>query len=326
MKIVKALLILFVLSAARAFAAEDTQAAVTAPAKATDLEVDTLIDEADFRSDTRGIFLHGTYVLDTFGKAIPVQIDFQWAGIRSFQQRKYHLTFDTAAGLTAGYGGNSYPTFYFFGGNLRGIGEIGLRLNPSSDFSLYAGATAWLNGFAVGVTNAPLNGYNMINRVDGLAGLNGIAALRLNFGLSGLAFSTDTKERINANKQSGHALLITAFVEESAHRPGSDVGGTLYTSVGLRGQFDIVKNLNASVEGYWGTAFPNYDPVFQVTNTVNIYSISFSVRKMLGPVWVSIDGQLHGFSNTANSKLFPTVYVTSTPTFVSAGVSFGVSL
>ena len=58
--------------------------------------------------ETRGVVLHGTYVVDTFGKAIPALIDFQWAGIRTFSDDKYLVVFDAAAGATAGYGGNSY--------------------------------------------------------------------------------------------------------------------------------------------------------------------------------------------------------------------------
>ena len=264
----------------------------------------------EFTQDTRGAFLHGSYVLDTFGKAIPLQLDGQWAGIRSFSERKYLFTFDAAAGFSGAFGGNSSERFFLVGGNLRGLGELGMRLMPQSANSLYAGATALFNGSAVSVLGLPPDQYNQKNSLDGIGGLNGVAALRLNAGLSGLG---ETR-----------ALLVTAFVGGSARKPGSPASGPLYLDVGLRGQFDIIKSFTATLEASWGTTFGTVDPTFGVTNSGTRYEMLVSVRKMLGPIWLALDGQLHGTANTAT--LTSNVYVTATPTFISAGLALGVSL
>ena len=264
----------------------------------------------EFAQDTRGIFLHGSYVLDTFGKAIPIQLGVQWAGIRSFSERRYLFTFDAAAGFSGAFGGNSSERFFLVGGTLRGLGELGMRLMPQSDHSLYVGATALFNGSALSVLGLPPDQYNQKNSLDGIGGLNGVAAVRLNAGLSGL--------------REHHAFLGTVFVGGSLRKPGSAVAGPLYFDVGARAQFDIVKSFTATLEGSWGTTFGHPDPVFGATNTGTRYELVVTVRKMLGPIWVALDGQLHGTSNTATSA--PNVYVTATPTFVSAGLALGVSL
>lgn len=262
---------------------------------------------AEFAQDTRGAFLHGTYVLERWGKGIPLQLGAQWAGIRSFDGRKHLFTFDAAAALVAVYGGNSAERFYLLGGNVRGLGEFGLRLSPAQDFSFYVGGTLLLNGSAVASLTKPLDQFNPL---DGIAGLYGVGALRVNGGLSLL--------------QGDQALLVTVFIGESLRHPGSALTGPLYTDFGLRAQFDVVKSFTASVEGSWGTTFGRADAVTGFTNSGTRYELTLQVRKTFGPVWAAIDGQLHG---TANSSTSSTVnYLTSTPTFVSAGATFGVSL
>ncbi len=265
------------------------------------------VTAAEFKQDTRGVFLHGSYVLETWGKGIPLQLGVQWAGIRSFDGRKHLFTFDAAAALTAVYGGNSSERFYLLGGNLRGLGEFGLRLSPSQDFSFYVGGTLLVNGSAAGSLTKPLT---QLNPLDGIAGVFGVGALRANGGISLL--------------QGEHALLVTAFIGESLRHPGSALTGPLYTDLGLRAQFDIVKSFTAALEGSWGTTFGRADAVTGFTNNGTRYEVTASVRKLLGRVWIGIDAQLHGTANSSTSSTAN--YVTATPTFVSAGATFGVSL
>jgi hypothetical protein len=274
------------------------------------LAAPALADE--FTQDTRGAFLHGTYVLDTFGKALPLQLDGQWAGIRSFSERKYLFTFDAAAGFSGAFLGNSSERFWLVGGNARALGELGLRLTPQNGHSLYVGASALLNGSAISVLGLPPDQYNQKNSLDGIGGLNGIGALRLNAGLSGL------EER--------HALLVTAFVGGSLRKPGSPASGPLYLDVGLRAQFDVVKSFTATLEGSWGTTFGHPDSLLGITNTGTRYEVVVMVRKMIGPIWLALDAQLHGTANSTTSTSVSNVYLTATPTFVSAGLALGVSL
>ncbi len=266
----------------------------------------------EFVQDTRGAFLHGTYQLDTWGKGIPLQLGVQWAGIRTYADRKHLFTFDAAGNLFAAYGGNSNERFYLLGGQLRGLGEFGLRLMSERNLSFYLGATGLFSGSAVSSLGTPLDQYNRMSSLDGIAGLYGVAALRLNAGVSVL--------------HENHALLVTVFAGESARRPGSPASGALYTDFGIRAQFDIVRSFTATLEGSWGTTFGRLEPVFGVTNSATRYELTASVRKMIGPIWLALDGQLHGAGNTATYTAGSNVYVTATPTFASVGLTFGVSL
>jgi hypothetical protein len=265
---------------------------------------------AEYAQQTRGLALFFSYVTDTFGKAIPLLVDFQWAGVRSYQGRKLLFTFDAAGGFTTGYGGNSNPKFWLLGANLGGRGELGRRFSPERDASFYLGGTLVLRGSAVAVTTAAPGHYDAINSVDGLAGFNGIGALRVNPGLSLLHGST--------------SLLVTAFVEESLRDPGSSASGPLYTSFGGRAQLDVERRWTATLEGAWGTAFGRVDAL-GTTNSGTRFEVTASVRKVLGPVWLALEGQIHGTSNTATATGQPT-WVTATPAFLSAGLTFGVSL
>ncbi len=190
-----------------AFAAatpSDVEPSVTAAAAADAPPVATV----EYRQDFRGVFLHGTYVLDTWGKGIPLQLGAQWAGIRTFGERSWLLTFDGAANLFAAYGGNSSGRFYLLGGQARVLGEWGRRFSSASDTSLYAGGTVALDGNAVPVLGVSPDQYNLKNDLSGIAGLYGSAGLRLNAGLSHL--------------RGDRALLVTAFVAElvRAGQPG----------------------------------------------------------------------------------------------------------
>lgn len=279
-------------------------ALVAAPALADEPASPEVIE---FAQNTRGAFLHGTYVVETWGKGIPLQLGVQWAGIRTFNARKHLFTFDAAGAITAVYGGNSSERFYLLGGNLRGLGEFGVRLLPVKDLSFYLGGTLSLNGSAAAsLTKA----VDQLNPLDGIAGVFGVGALRGNAGISLLH---DDK-----------ALLLTVFVGESLRRPGSALTGPLYTDLGLRAQFDIVKSFTAALEGSWGTTFGRVDPVTGFTNNGTRYELTAYIRKLFGPIWIGIDGQLHGTANSAMSKAAN--YVTATPTFVSVGATFGVSL
>jgi hypothetical protein len=278
-------------------------AAVVAPAPAP-------IAVAEYAQQTRGLALFASYVLDTFGKAIPLLIDFQWAGVRSYQGREVLFTFDAAGGFTTGYGGNSNPKFFLVGANLGGRGELGRRFAPERDASFYLGGTLVLRGSLVAVTTAAPGHYDEINSVDGLAGFNGTAALRVNPGVSLL--------------HGPLGLLVTAFAEESLRDPGSSASGPLYTSFGGRAQLDVERRWTATLEGAWGTAFGRVDDL-GTTNSGTRFEVTASVRKMLGPVWLALEGQLHGTTNTA-SAAGQNTYVTATPTFASVGLTFGVSL
>ncbi len=275
--------------------------------------------------ETRGVVLHGTYVVDTFGKAIPVLIDFQWAGIRTFSDDKYLVVFDAAAGATAGYGGNSYPTFLFFGGHLRGQVDGGLRLKPSNAVSPYVGLSALLDASAVAITTAPINQYDRVNPVDGLAGLNQASALRANVGLSNLW-------RSELNGTPKQALLVTLFAEEALRRPGRAPSAMFFTDVGVHAQLDLLSGpfegapLTASLDALWGTAFTRTDTTFQETHLPTHFKVTASVRKHFGRVWLAIDGLIHADGDTVTSLTTKNTYVTSTPVWASAGLSFGVSL
>jgi hypothetical protein len=266
----------------------------------------TALSPAEFKQDTRGVFLHGTYVLELWGKGLPVHVGVQWAGVRTFDGRRHLFTFDAAAALTAVYGGNSSERFYLLGGNLRGLGEFGLR-TTADDLAFYVGGTLLLNGTAAASLTKPLD---QLNPLEGIAGVYGVGALRVNGGLSWL--------------QGDKALLVTVFIGESLRHPGSAVNGPLYTDLGARAQFDVARSFTAALEGSWGTTFGRADAATGFTNAGSRYEVTLQLRKHLGPVWVGIDGQLHGTANTATSTA--ATYVTATPTFVSAGATFGVSL
>jgi hypothetical protein len=293
-------------------AAEPTTATAPAsePVAVTAVAPSEPAASTEYVQDTRGVALWLSYVVDTWGKAIPALIDFQWAGVRSYQARRLLFTFDAAGGFSTGYGGNSNPKFFLYGANLGGRGELGWRMAPERDTSFYLGGTAVLRGSAVGVTTASPSQYDQINSVDGIAGLNGVAALRVNPGVSLLHGSM--------------SLLVTAFAEESLRDPGSSASGPLFTSFGARAQFDVVRSWTATLEGAWGTTFGRTDAL-GTTNSGSRFEVTASVRKILGPVWLALDGQIHGTSNSATTSA-KTTYVTSTPTYASVGLTFGVSL
>lgn len=264
---------------------------------------------AEFRQDFRGAFLHGTYVVDIWGKAIPIQLGFEWAGIRSFRNRSLLFTFDGAANVFAAYGGNSDDRFILLGGQARLVGELGARLTPTQDNSFYLGGTVALDGNAVSILGVPVDQYNLKNSLSGIAGLYGSAGLRVNAGLSHL--------------HSNHALLVEAFVAEVLVAPGSSASGPLFTDFGARGQLDLVKNLTAVLEVSWGTTFARVDQA-GVRNTGTHWLVTAMVKKQLGPVWLALDGQVRGTTNTAVVK--PLTFVTSTPTVASLGLQLGVNL
>lgn len=266
---------------------------------------------AEYVQQWRGVTLFATYVEDDFGRAIPVQVDFQWAGVRSYRDRKVLVTFDGSGGLTTGYGGNSNPKFFLVGGNAGARVELGQRFSPADDTSFYLGGTAVLKGSAVAVTTAPIGQYDSINSVDGLAGLNGVAALRVNPGFSLLRGDV--------------SLLVTAFLEESLRDPGAARTGALFTSFGARAQLDVVRTWTATLEGLWGTTWGRTDAYTGTVDVGSRFEVSAMLRRRLGPVWLALDANLHGTQNVATTAA-KNVYVTSTPTWVSAGLTFGVSL
>lgn len=266
---------------------------------------------AEYAQQWRGVTLYGTYVEDTFGKAIPIHLDFQWAGVRSFSERKWLFTFDGSGGFVTGYGGNANPKFFLLGGHAGGRAELGRRFSPANDASFYLGGTAVLEGSAVAVTTAPIGAYDRINSVDGLGGLNGVAALRVNPGVSLLHGDV--------------SLLLTAFLEESLRDPGAARTGPLFTSFGARAQLDVVRTWTATLEGAWGTTFGRTDSYTGTVDSGVRFEVTASLRRRFGPVWLALDANLHGTQNTATTTT-KNVYVTSTPTYASAGLTFGVSL
>ncbi|MFO0600923.1 MAG: hypothetical protein U0228_36775 [Myxococcaceae bacterium] len=262
---------------------------------------------AEYAQDFRGIFLHGTYVSDDWGRAIPLQLGVQWQGVRSFSDRAYLFTFDGAANFFAAYGGNSSERFYLLGGQLRVLGEVGKRFAPASGLSPYVGGTLDFDGNGVGALGWPLDGTK--NSLAGIAGLYGRAGLRVNGGLSLLSGDA--------------AFLVTAFVAEVLRAPGSAQSGPLFTDLGVRAQFDLVKSFSAALELTWGTTFGRVDAL-GVTNTGTYWQVTALAKKRLGPIWIALDGKVHGSTNTAVTK--PNTYVTATPSWISAGAALGVNL
>lgn len=263
----------------------------------------------EFRQDFRGLFLHGTYLEDTWGRGIPLQLGAQWAGIRSFDGKRVLFTFDAGANLFGAFGGNSSERFFLVGGQARGQGELGVRFSPASAVSLYGGGTLALSGSAVPVLGLPLDQYDTKNSLAGIAGLYGDAGLRANGGVSLLSGDT--------------ALLATVYVAEVLRAPGSPQSGPLFTDLGVRAQFDLVDSFTAAAEASWGTTFGRVDAL-GVNNTGTHWQVTALVKKRLGPIWIAIDGQLHGTTNTAVAS--GNTYVTSTPTWISAGAALGVVL
>ncbi len=84
-----------------------------------------------------------------------------------------------------------------------------------------------------------------------------------------------------------------------------------------------MKNLTAAVEASWGTTWARTDAA-GVSNTATHWQVTALVKKRLGPVWLALDGQVHGTTNTAVVK--PNTFVTSTPSFASLGLALGVNL
>jgi len=266
---------------------------------------------SDFADELRGAFLHATFVVDTFGKAIPVLIDAQWSGVES-DARKHLLLWDCTGGFTGGYGGNTDSKFFFFGANIGASGELGRRLTPQAPVSPYLGARAIFDGSAVAMTGVALGAYDTVNSVAGLGGFNGAFALRVNFGASALG--------------EAHSLVTSLFLQESVRRPGSPASGPLFSELGVRGQLDLEHDLNAAIELTYGTTFAAYDSVFEVTNQASRFAATAFLRKMLGRYWLTLDGKITGTSNTAIYRRSPIVYRTSVPTVASLGLAFGVSL
>jgi hypothetical protein len=254
-----------------------TSAEPPASAVSTPVVADAPAPSVEYTQDFRGLFLHGTYVSDDWGRGIPLQLGGQWAGLRSFGDRSVLLTFDAAANAFAAYGGNSSERFYLLGGQLRGLGQLGKRFSPGSAFSLYAGGTLDLDGSAVSALGWPLDGTK--NSLAGVAGLYGHAGLRANGGVSLLSGDT--------------SLLVTVFVAEALRAPGSARAGPLFTEVGGRAQLDLVKSFTAALEGSWGTTFGRVDAT-GTTNTGTAWRVTALVKKRLGPVWVALDGGVHG--------------------------------
>jgi len=282
------------------------------PARAQTVVIERQLPPTDdFAYELRGVFLHATFVVDTFGKAIPVLIDAQWSGVKS-DARKYLLLWDCAGGFTGGYGGNTDSKFFFFGANLGASGELGRRLMPQAPVSPYLGARAIFEGSAVAMTGVALDAYDTVNSVAGLGGFNGALALRVNFGASALSRT--------------HSLVAGLFLQESVREPGSFASGPLFSELGARGQLDLEHDLNAAIELTYGTTFAAYDSVFEVTNEARRFAATASLRKMLGRYWLSLDGKITGTSNTAIYRRSPIVYRTSVPTVGSLGLAFGVSL
>ncbi|MBI3542109.1 MAG: hypothetical protein HY075_02380 [Deltaproteobacteria bacterium] len=268
----------------------------------------------EFTTKTSGISVGAGFGTGTYGEQIPGHVALELDGVKSWDGRKYVLTWNAQAGATGGYAGNQHPGFFFAGGYLKGNGELGYRLTPESNWSPYmsGGADAAFSGVAA--LGTPLDKYDTINNLDGLAGVNGAFSLRYSLGASYL--------------NPKHALTLTAFVQEALRAPGSFSDSTLYNEVGLHGQYDYKNSFSIVMEALYGTSLlDTHDSAFGSTTEKERFEAVMSVRKLFGKGWwVALDTKVSEEGAKTVYSGSPVTYTTNGPLSPYVGLSLGIPI
>ncbi len=226
-------------------------------------------DAPEFSSTIHGISVRPEIGTFSYGYELSGNLGGTTLASRTLEGRKYLLQWDAQAEAVVGDVAYEHPFHAFYGAQLVGQGDGGLRLMPSNDLSPYVGLG--LQGRAYAINQAGANNLGdpaASNSLDGLAGLAGTLQLRLDGGASLLS--------------GAHSLIVAAHLLAEMDSPLANIPALGFLGGGVHVRYDLSDSLVALGEFSYASTLALRDAALQASSRTGRWLLSGSAIKKLG--------------------------------------------
>jgi hypothetical protein len=245
------------------------------------------------------------------GYSLMFDVGGQSAGIRSFAERRWLLSWDVLLTGRVGRLANTEPYLTLLGVRGSAFVEPAYR---TADTAWSPVVSARIGGdatslFPPGVSRSELH---TLNDMDGTAGLFARGLVRAGGGASYL--------------DRAHALLLQVFLQERLQTAGVFENARAFTQVGFSARYDWTAGLSMYLEGTWGMAAVRESPDLARTDRTTRKGLAGSVRKTFGGwLWVALSSSIEQDTDHVvyGGK---TSFDTADPADFTATLSLGASL
>ena len=236
----------------------------------------------------------------------------EYLGLQSLRDRRWLLQWDTLVAARGGTLANTHPFTGLLGLRTAASAELGHRWLRRGALALYAGGR--LDGELSVLTRpgTPIDRLDTINSVDGVGGVVGSGAVRVDVGLSEL----DT----------ARSLLIVGFFQEALRAPGIVTPGGAFAEGGVSARFDLTRRLTAWLEALAGQSTPRTDAALGTRDQTTVIEVAGAVRAIFRRnMWLTASGSIGQELDRRTYQGSAAVYRTASPPSLQGTLAYGMS-